>query len=146
MYRPQNHTIGQTVTPKQERFIAEYVKDLNATQAYIRAGYSPNGAAQAAEKLLRNAEICVAIAKRQQAIGKRLDITTEKVLSDLQAVIDGAMAAGQYSAAARAAELHGKHIGMFVDRSETVVTERNVIRSPEVNETADDWQATHKPH
>jgi phage terminase small subunit len=135
------------MTPRQERFIAEYVKDLNATQAYMRAGYSPGGAAQAAEKLLRNADICAAIAKRQQAIGQKLEITAEKVLSDLESHRKAAAMDGQHSAAIRAAELLGKHIGMFVDRSETVVTERTVIRAPEPAQTAEEWRASlPKPH
>ncbi len=134
------------MTPRQLRFVAEYVKDLNATQAYIRAGYSKGGAAQAADKLLRNAEIQVAIATRQMVIGDRLEITAEKILRDLEASRKAAHSADQHSAAIRAAELLGKHIGMFVDRSETTVTERNVIRVPETSDDAEAWQGSHKPH
>ena len=136
------------MNPKQERFVAEYVKDLNATQAYIRAGYSKGGAAQAAEKLLRNTEIQAAIADKQQVIGERLEITAAKVLQDLEDARRNAMATMEWGPAIRAAELLGKHIGMFVDRSETVITERNVIRAPEMSETPADWQSTYtpKPH
>jgi phage terminase small subunit len=42
------------LTPKQERFIDEYLIDLNATQAAIRAGYSKRSARQIAEKLCQN--------------------------------------------------------------------------------------------
>ncbi len=133
------------MTPRQERFIAEYVKDLNATQAYIRAGYSPGGAAQAAEKLLRNAEICAAIAKKQKAIGERLEITAGKVLQDLEDTRCKAIASEDWGPAIRASELQGKHLGMFGERV-TITDERSVIRSPEVSDTPDAWQATHKPH
>ncbi len=133
------------MTPRQQRFIAEYVKDLNATQAYMRAGYSPGGAAQAAEKLLRNAEICLAIAKLQKAIGDRLEITAEKVLRDLESTRTSAIASEEWGPAIRASELQGKHIGMFGERV-TITDERSVIRAPETSDSPDAWQTSHKPH
>ena len=45
------------MTPRQEKFCVEYLIDLNATQAAIRAGYSPNRADSTAYNLLRNTEI-----------------------------------------------------------------------------------------
>ena len=48
---------GGGVTPRQEKFCVEYLIDLNATQAAIRAGYSPNRADSTAYNLLRNTEI-----------------------------------------------------------------------------------------
>jgi phage terminase small subunit len=65
-----------------ERFCLEYVKDGNATQAYIRAGYSEKGAGQSAERLLRNAEIKARIADLQERIASRLEITAERVLRE----------------------------------------------------------------
>lgn len=65
-----------------ERFCLEYVKDANATQAYIRAGYSEKGASQSAERLLRNAEIKARIAELQERIANRLEITAERVLRE----------------------------------------------------------------
>lgn len=55
---------------QQQRFVAEYLKDLNATKAAERAGYSKKGAGQSAHKLLKNTEIRALIDKAQQ---KRLD-------------------------------------------------------------------------
>ncbi|MFC1551159.1 terminase small subunit [Candidatus Latescibacterota bacterium] len=40
------------MTPKQERFVWEYLKDLNATQAAIRTGYSPKSARKQGSRLL----------------------------------------------------------------------------------------------
>ena len=52
-------------SPKHQRFVAEYLKDLNATQAAIRAGYSPKTANRQGSRLLSNADIQAAIAKGQ---------------------------------------------------------------------------------
>jgi phage terminase small subunit len=45
------------LTPRQQRFIAEYVKDLNGTQAAIRAGYSERSAAEQAYQLLQKTSV-----------------------------------------------------------------------------------------
>ena len=133
------------MTPKQQRFVAEYLIDLNATQAYIRAGYSANGAGQGAERLLKNVEVCAAVAEGQGKKADKLEITAEKVLRNLEEARDAAMAAGQYGAAIRAAELHGKHVGMFVERRETVITERYVVSAPAPAKDAEEWAKAHEP-
>ena len=56
------------LTPKQARFAQEYLIDLNATQAAIRAGYSKNGAGQTAHNLLKNTEIAAAIQERRKKL------------------------------------------------------------------------------
>lgn len=48
---------GDGVTPRQEKFCVEYLIDLNATQAAIRAGYSKRTAEALASRLLRNVNI-----------------------------------------------------------------------------------------
>lgn len=53
------------MTPKQERFVAKYLIDLNATQAAIRAGYSKKTAKQQAARLLANADVSRAVAEAQ---------------------------------------------------------------------------------
>jgi phage terminase small subunit len=50
------------LTPRQTKFIAEYLKDLSATQAAIRAGYSAKNANVDGSRLLANAGIAAAIA------------------------------------------------------------------------------------
>src|SRR6516162_8728273 len=54
-------TKGSSLTPKQGRFVTEYLVDLNATQAAIRAGYHPKMAA----KLVAKSSIQVAIDEQQ---------------------------------------------------------------------------------
>lgn len=72
------------MTPKQARFVAEYRKDLNATRAYIAAGYSPKGAGQSAEKLLKNPEIAAAVAEKTQQQLERADLTAERTLEEMR--------------------------------------------------------------
>lgn len=52
------------MNPKQARFVAEYLKDSNATQAAIRAGYSKGSAQVTGSRLLSNAMVAEAIQKR----------------------------------------------------------------------------------
>ena len=71
------------LTAKQERFVAEYLIDLNATQAAIRAGYSKNGANRQASQLLSNIDIQAAVAKAKAKRDKRTEITQDKVVAEL---------------------------------------------------------------
>jgi phage terminase small subunit len=45
------------LTPKRQRFVEEYLVDLKATQAAIRAGFAPSGASVEGARLLRNAKV-----------------------------------------------------------------------------------------
>ena len=71
---------------KQKRVVSEYIIDLNAKQAAIRAGYSPKGAEPQASRLLSNAKIQVEIAKAMEDRGKRTGITQDRVLAELSAI------------------------------------------------------------
>jgi len=71
------------LTDKQQRFIEEYLVDLNATQAAIRAGYSPKTAKSFASQLLTRPHITRAIAEAQAARSKRTHITQDRVLEEL---------------------------------------------------------------
>jgi len=71
------------LNPKQQRFVAEYLKDLNATQAAIRAGYSEKTAPQIASRLLTNVKVAAAVAKGQKAIAEKAGVTVEKVIDEL---------------------------------------------------------------
>ena len=71
------------LTDKQKRFCDEYLIDLNATQAAIRAGYSPKTAEQTASRLLRNVKVQEYIAKRQKELSRSTEITQERVIKEL---------------------------------------------------------------
>lgn len=71
------------LNPKQEAFVREYLVDLNATQAAIRAGYSEHTAKAQGSRLLTNAAVGAAIAKAQARRANRLEITQDMVLQEL---------------------------------------------------------------
>lgn len=71
------------LTGKQWRFVAEYLIDLNATQAAIRAGYSEKTAHSQGPRLLENVEILVEIEKAKIERSKRTEITQDKVVAEL---------------------------------------------------------------
>jgi phage terminase small subunit len=68
------------LTPKQARFVAEYLIDLNATQAAIRSGYSAKTAAEQASRLLTNVKIAEAVAIGQGAALRAAGVTAERVM------------------------------------------------------------------
>ncbi|EMG53151.1 terminase small subunit [Ochrobactrum sp. CDB2] len=72
-----------SLTPKQERFVAEYLIDLNATQAAIRAGYSEKTAQQQGSRLLLNVVVQEAIAKGQNKTAEKLEITKDRIVEEL---------------------------------------------------------------
>jgi len=72
------------MTPKQKLFVEEYLVDLNATQAAIRAGYSPKWANKQAHTLIdKNRQIAKAIQEALAEREKRTEITSDMVLREL---------------------------------------------------------------
>lgn len=71
------------LTAKQERFVQEYLIDLNATQAAIRAGYSEHTARSIGQENLTKPDIQQAIAAAQQIRAQRTEITQDRVLKEL---------------------------------------------------------------
>ena len=69
--------------PRHQRFAREYLVDLNGTQAAIRAGYSPNSAAEQACDLLKNPKIKAAIEEGQAKLQVKLEISAERVVQKL---------------------------------------------------------------
>lgn len=116
------------LTPKQQRFANEYLIDLNATQAAIRAGYSEKTAGVISHENLKKPEISeyiqAAMDKRQSKIERtQLDVLTdiESVKADAMQKIadkDGNMLMANHAAALKALELEGKHRKMFTDKVE----------------------------
>lgn len=76
------------LTPKQERFVKEYLKDLNATQAAIRAGYSQKTAEKIGWENLRKPEIAEAIEAEKAKRAKQEDIDAAWVLKRWAAIAD----------------------------------------------------------
>ncbi|MFA5633400.1 MAG: terminase small subunit [Porticoccaceae bacterium] len=74
---------GRKLTPKQERFVEEYLIDLNATQAAIRAGYSEKTADRIGAQLLGKTWVAQAVQRGKEARSKRTKITQDMVLREL---------------------------------------------------------------
>lgn len=103
------------LTKKQERFCEEYLIDLNATQAYIRAGYSAKSSDTArveSSKLLTKPNIQQRIAELQKEQSDRTGITADTVLKELEKI---AMSDTEISGKEKlkALELLGKHLDIF---------------------------------
>lgn len=74
------------LTEKQKRFCDEYLIDLNATQAAIRAGYSPKGMNKRVTRMMANEGITNYIQQHMKDREKRTEITQDKVLKELAAI------------------------------------------------------------
>jgi phage terminase small subunit len=98
---------------RQRRFVMEYLEDMCATQAAIRAGYSSKCARQQASALLSKADIQRALSETRAQLTGRLELDAETTLRLLVETIDDAHAAKQYSAAIAGLRLLGRHLGMF---------------------------------
>jgi phage terminase small subunit len=72
-----------TLTAKQRRFVEEYLVDLNATQAAIRAGYSARTARSQGQRLLTNVDVESALSEAQAARSEQIGIDAAWVLKRL---------------------------------------------------------------
>lgn len=89
------------MTPKQEAFVREYLIDLNATQAAIRAGYSEHTANEQGARLLANASVRSLINEAQQERAERTKVSADWVLTRLHG-----------EATADLADLYDEHGGL----------------------------------
>jgi phage terminase small subunit len=117
---------------RQKRFCDEYLIDCNATQAAIRAGYSPKTAKVTGAKMLTNANLKAYIDEQLERIHNEKTANAQEVLEYLTAVMrgqhteqtlqligDGVQKIADIDVSAKerlkAAELIGKRYGMFKD-------------------------------
>lgn len=116
------------MTPKQQRFVEEYLIDLNATQAAIRAGFSAATAKQQGSRLLSDVDIRAAIERQRMAVAERMEVTIASITNRLISLADKAEAldnAPGMSVARQAVMDVAKINGLVVDTSEVLT------RSPE---------------
>jgi phage terminase small subunit len=106
------------VNARRQRFVAEYLKDLNATQAALRAGYAKKAAYQQGVRLLRNAQVAAAVEAGKAKRMQRIEIDQDKVIAGLLREADREGKGSQHGARVNAWGLLGRHLGMFVDRHE----------------------------
>lgn len=106
------------LTPKQKRFVAEYLVDLNATAAAIRAGYSKKTAEVIGYENLRKPQIAQAVRLEMDNRQKRTEVTQDYVIGKLREIADKDASDAQdsdlkYSNKIKALELLGKHLGAW---------------------------------
>lgn len=121
------------MTDKQKRFCDEYLIDLNATQAAIRAGYSEKTAYSVGQRMLKNVEVKGYIAEQLERIHNEKTADAQEVIEYLTAVMrgehreqalrlvgDGVQEISDIDVSAKerlkAAELLGKRHGLFTDK------------------------------
>ena len=135
--------MSKKLTPRQQRFVDEYLIDLNATQAAIRAGYSKKTAPGIGCENLIKPNIADAIAKAQEKRTERTEVTQDYVIKTIIETVErcnqaspvldrhGDIVLGEapdgslkpiykYDATnvLKGAELLGRHLAMFTDKTE----------------------------
>ncbi|MES0444993.1 MAG: terminase small subunit [Desulfobacterales bacterium] len=135
--------VNNDLSRKQKLFVQEYLIDLNATQAAVRAGYSPKTATEQASRLLTHVKVSTAIQNSMNDRSERTGIDSDYVLSSIHDTVerckqskpvtykngdpvlcetpDGKIVPA-YSfdsgAVLKGCELLGKHLKMFTDKVE----------------------------
>jgi phage terminase small subunit len=102
------------LTFRQESFVAEFLKDRNATQAAIRAGYAESSATSLGLANLRNPLVNAKIKELTEANSTHAGVDAEFVLRELKRVAEQEDVA--QSTKVRALELIAKHLGMLEER------------------------------
>ena len=126
---------------RHERFAQALAKGLNATQAYLEAGYEAQGnsAEAAASRLLRDVKVQARLAEMQNKAAAKTEITvaklTEMYLEDRKLARDNVQTAAAVSAVTALGKLHG----LIIDQSKSETTVRYVARAEMPAKTMDEW-------
>lgn len=110
--------MSSDLTPNQKRFVEEYLKDLNGTQAAARAGYAEKSAVVQASRLLTNANVANAIQSAMDKRSKRTEITAEYVLTTIKGTVERCREMDEYPGVLKGCELLGRHLKLFTDKIE----------------------------
>lgn len=142
--------MSKELTAKQQRFVEEYLVDLNGTAACVRAGYSEKSAKEMAHENLTKPHIRTAIDEKRRKLSEKAEISVVWVMQELRRVYERCMQCipaqdkngeailvhvpkdliAEYgdtvtvmapfhpSAANKALELLGRHLGAFTDKVE----------------------------
>jgi len=121
------------LTEKQEKFCAAYIETGNASEAYRRAYNAtkmrPETISRNAKALMDNSKIATRLAELRKPVIEAAQITLESHLKRLDDLSKAAEEQGQYSAAINAEVARGKAAGIHVEKSEQLVTTRELPAS-----------------
>ena len=118
---------GDKITAQQEQFCLEFIKDLNAVRAAIRAGYGEQHAKKNAWTIIRNPAVAARISELKADQTKRTKIEADDILRRLVRIAEKTEQEGDYQAAIRSLELLGKHQAMWTDKNLTEMEVKNAF-------------------
>ena len=123
---------GKKLSIKQQSFCLEYLKEFNGTKSYqlVYSVVSENVAAASASRLLRNVKIQAFLTVLTAKQAEKAEITVEWVIQELKQLYTRCQSSltskGAIAGATKQLELLGKHIGMWIDRSELTINIKEV--------------------
>ena len=122
--------MSKKLTPKQDKFCLELLKDFNASQAALRAGYSKKNYGHIGWELLQKTTIQQKLQELTAKQAEKAEITVEWVIQELKQLYTRCQSSltskGAIAGATKQLELLGKHIGMWIDRSELTINIKEV--------------------
>jgi phage terminase small subunit len=135
----QYENLRMKLKARQADFVREYLVDLNATQAAVRAGYSPKTARSIANENLTKPDIQAAIESERKIMAARCELSQAEVIKGIRDTIercsDPALDADGKSryhpmAVLRGLEMLARHLGMFVDKHEVTGRDGKDLTAP----------------
>lgn len=129
----------ESLSPRQKVFCEEYLVDMNATQAVLRAGYQTNNPKQMGFQLMENPAVRIAIDGLRAERAAYSSVTKDFVLRKIVKTLEKAEVDNNHNATLRAAELLARHLGMFIERTEISGPDGEAIRYEKAKEDAADF-------
>lgn len=125
--------------PRRELFIAAYLRDPNATQAAIAAGYSKKTAYSSGQRLLKHVEVKAALERARNAASAQAGVDAAWVLREQAALYQQTKATNEEVARKCLRDI-GEHLGMYVERVEQTNTNVTYVVKTPPKFSTDEWQ------
>jgi phage terminase small subunit len=106
------------LTGKQKLFVNEYLVDLNATQAAMRAGYSEKTARSQGQRLLTKADVQALTSQCIDSQIERTEIDADYVLKTIRETVERCKETGNANGVLKGCELLGRHLKLFTEKIE----------------------------
>jgi phage terminase small subunit len=113
------------LSPKQQKFVDEYLVSGNGTQSALMAGYGKAGAHVAAHRLLSNVNVSTAVRTRRGELAAKHEVTRDRVMDGLLEAVDLARAQADPGAMIRAWAEIGRLCGFYA-AEKTVKVDVNI--------------------